>query len=369
VRRTRFARCAAILLALSASAAGAQLPLLVEGIADAEFWSTTARSNLLTRNVGHAAPLGRLQMWAAFEPIRRLVLYGQGEIEVGGARTEFLNQSYYADADQYGVRFTASRAFVFDGGKLAPALGTFAQRRFSNRNPLIGGPDAYTLEYPHGVMVSGEAKHFDYRAAMVTLPSSHEGYTPDPTPRMRPVIGGGYTPMVGLRFGGSFTTGSYLNDSFTPAQLRDAPWQSFDQRIFAWDASFARGYLETRFEGGWGDYEVPGRASRVSGFTYYGEAKYTFTPRFFLAGRAERNNYPFIRAFGTNWVARPVDFVNGEIGAGFRATASTLVKMTVRGDRWWVAPGAQGFLGQGGGAFAVQVSQAFDVVGFFERDR
>jgi hypothetical protein len=359
----------AALLAIAVSTARAQLPLLLEGIADGEFWSTTARSNLLTRNRGHAAPLGRLQMWAAFEPIRRVVLYGQGEVETGDARTDFLDRSYYARADQYGIRITAARALVIDGGRLAPVLGTFAQRRFSNRNPLIGIPDAYTLDYPHGVMVSGEAKHFDYRAAMVTLPASHEGYTPNPTPRMRPVIGGGFTPIVGVRFGASYTAGPYLHNSFSATQLRNEAWHAFDQRILAWDVSFARGYLETRFEGGWGSYDVPGRADPISGYTYYGEAKYTFTPRLFVAVRAERNNYPFIRAFGNNWTARVTDFVNGELGVGYRVTASTLVKTSVRGDRWWVAPNAQGFLGRGGGAFALQVSQTFDVIAWFERDR
>jgi hypothetical protein len=43
------------------------------------------------------------------------------------------------------------------------------------------------------------------------------------------------------------------------------------------------------------------------------------------------------------------------------------VKTSVRGDRWWVPIGAPGFAGQGGAAFAVQVSQAFDVMRWFDR--
>ena len=97
------------------------------------------------------------------------------------------------------------------------------------------------------------------------------------------------------------------------------------------------------------------------GYTYYGEAKYTFTPRFYLAARAERNAYPFIRASAANWTARRVDFVDGELGVGYRATASTLLKLSVRGDRWWVAENAAGFLGQGGPAIAFQISQSVDV--------
>ena len=103
------------------------------------------------------------------------------------------------------------------------------------------------------------------------------------------------------------------------------------------------------------------------GYTYYGEAKYTLTPRFFVAGRAERNNYPFIRAFGANWTAKLTDFVDGEVGIGYRIDQTTLAKVSLRADRWWIAPGTSGFLGQGGPAFAMQVSKSFDAMSWFAR--
>jgi hypothetical protein len=107
-------------------------------------------------------------------------------------------------------------------------------------------------------------------------------------------------------------------------------------------------------------YDIPGR-SAITGFTYYGEAKYTFTPRFFVAARAERNKYPFIRPTTTVWIARLTDFADGEVGAGYRLGASTLVKLSLRGDRWWVGEGA-GYRGTGGHAVALQISHAFDVM-------
>src|SRR5262249_12665518 len=160
------------------------------------------------------------------------------------------------------------------------------------------------------------------------------------TRRFRPAVGAGFTPIVGLRIGGSFTTGSYLNDDYTPTQLSGQSWSYYEQRVGAADLAFARGYLETHFEASRGTYAVPGRATPIMGFSYYGEAKYTFTPRFFLAARAERNKYPFIRANATAWTSRLTDFVDGELGAGYRLTSKTLLKTSVRGDRWWVAPGA-----------------------------
>ena len=220
--RVSAAAVAAIGLSIGAPArAAAQfpVPVLIEGLTDWEFWSTTRNSNLLTRNNGRWEGVARAQLWGAIEPLPGLVFYGQGEF--AGAGVNSSTRSFDAYADQFGVRYIAGRAFVIDAGKLQPVVGTFASRRFSNRNPLIGAPDGYSIEYPLGVEISGEGQHVDYRAALVSLPPSHEGYVPATTPRLRPAIGAGVTPIVGLRIGGSFTVGSYLNNSFTAAQLRN----------------------------------------------------------------------------------------------------------------------------------------------------
>ncbi|HEY5063017.1 MAG TPA: hypothetical protein VII52_15865, partial [Gemmatimonadaceae bacterium] len=152
----RRARVVCAIAAAMAASAGtpivtpiaAQTPVLLQGVADAEFWSTNATSNLLTRNDGNPGVLGRLQMWGAIEPVRGLVFYAEGLAEAGPARAPTLSNNLYAN--QFGVRYTASRGLVFDAGRLTPVIGTFASRRFSTRNPLIGLPDGYSLDYPLG---------------------------------------------------------------------------------------------------------------------------------------------------------------------------------------------------------------------------
>jgi hypothetical protein len=357
---------AAALLAGGAHSARAQGGLLLQGVADGEFWSTNATSNLLTRNAGSPTGLARLQVWGAYEPLSHWVIYAQGEAEAGKARNVDETNDVYSN--QFGIRYAAHPAFVVDVGRLTPVIGTFSSRRFSTRNPLIGIPDGYSLQYPLGAEVSGEIRHFDYRAAMVSLPADHVEYEPNPTPRLRPAIGGGYTPFTGARIGASFTEGPYLNRSLTPIQLAGRDWSAYHQRVIALDATFSRGYLETHAEFARGTYDLPDRTSAATGVTYYGEVKYTFTPRFFLATRVERNRYPFIRpTAGSAWIANITDFVDGEFGAGYRASASTVLKVSLRGDRWWVRPGASGFRGLGGHAIAVQWSQAFDALSWFER--
>ncbi|HEY4219403.1 MAG TPA: ATP-binding protein [Gemmatimonadaceae bacterium] len=368
IRRALSAATVAVLMLIaSAPRVRAQAPVLLQGVADGEFWSTNATSNLLTRNNGHPGEVGRLEMWGAWEPVPGLIFYADGMAEGGSARPT--TDKYTLNSNQFGVRYTTSQALTVDVGRLTPLIGTTASRRLSTRNPLIGLPDDYTLDYPLGAEVSGETDHFDYRAAMVSLPSYHEGYVPEPTARLRPAVGAGYTPFIGARIGASFTSGSYLNHDYTSAQTAGRPWNDYDQRVFSLDGSFSRGYLETHAEYARGSYDVPGHSGNLDGFSYYGEAKYTLTPRFFVAARAERNKYPFIRLQGNSWSDRLTDFEDGEVGVGYRLTASTLLKTSWRTDRWWIKYGTPGFRGDGGHAFAVQLSQAFDVMRWITPER
>jgi hypothetical protein len=366
-RRARLVVGATVLLAGAAPATHAQASVLLQGVLDGEAWATNSSSNLLTRNGGRPGGVGRLQLWGAFEPAKHWVLYGQIEDEAGNART--VKESHDLYSDQFGIQFAPSAVFVVDAGRFNPLIGAFSSRRFSTRNPLIGMPDGYSLQYPLGVKVSGEMRHFDYRAAMVSLPADHVGYVPTATPRLRPAVGAGFTPVVGIRIGGSFTIGPYLNHSIAATQLAGRSWTAYHQRVIALDASFSHGYLETHAEYARGSYDVPNRVSALAGTTYYGEAKYTLSPRFFVAARAERNKYPFIRPTATNWIANLTDFADAEVGGGYRLSANTLFKASVRGDRRWVRSGATGVQTHSGHAIAVQLSQAFDVLDWFDRAR
>jgi hypothetical protein len=370
------ARRAAVTLLAAAAVGGGVAPaslraqggLLVQGIADAELWSSDTLSNLLTRNAGTPGAVARLQLWAAVEPWRRFVVYAQGEAIAGPARSP--TERYGASLNQLGIRYTRSPAFVMDAGKMTHVVGVFASRRFSDRNPLIGVPDAYPVQYPVGAKVSGATTHFDYRVAALSLPASHENYVPNPDAAMRPAAGFGVTPFVGFRLGTSATVGPYLNQSFTTTQLNGQDWKHYHQRIAAVDAAFSRGYLETYAELALSSYDVPRRAEPISGTAYYVEAKYTLQPWLFVAGRFERNDYPFISSFGpTVWVARPTKFNNGELGAGLRLTATTLVKASYRVDRWTVTPENRAFVRPGGNAFALQISQSYDVMDWVDRLR
>ena len=143
VLRAAWAASAALLVMVSAARVHAQGSVLLEGIADGEFWSTTAKSNLLTRSEGQPTALGRVQLWGAVEPLRGLVFYAQGGVQSGPAHGGVAAHRAYTE--QFGIRYTLSPLLVLDAGRLTPVVGTFAGRHFSTRNPLIGEPDGYSI--------------------------------------------------------------------------------------------------------------------------------------------------------------------------------------------------------------------------------
>jgi hypothetical protein len=365
-RRYRsFHSCLFLLAMLAPVTASAQGGVLVQGLADAEVWATDSASPLLTRNAGRPGGLARLQLWSAAEPRRGFLLFAQGQVEAGTARADSQRTELYLE--RIGVRLAPMRAFIVEAGKMAHPIGAFASRRFSTRNPLIGTPDGYPTQYPLGVSVSGSTAQVDYRAAMVSLPVSHEYYVPDPTSRLRPALGAGLTPTAGVHLGTSVTWGPYLNETLSAALLGGRAWTSFRQRVMAVDAEVSRGYLETHAELARSSYDVPRQASTVRGLTYYLEAKYTVAPRIYVAARYERNDYPYIQPFrDSSWIASATNLYNGEAGVGYRVTSSRLLKVTYRRDRWLVDPAMRVFL-RDGHALAMQVSQTFDIGELIDR--
>jgi hypothetical protein len=337
---------------------------LLQGIVDGEAWSTDTMSNLLSRNGGDPAILGRLTLWAAAEPHVGWVLYAQGEAVEGTARAQGHEA---ADLEQLGVRYTRSPRAVVDIGKITYPVGGFAARRFSNRNPLIGEPDGYPVEYPVGAQISGSDAWLDYRAAVVSLPVYHVSYQPAPSASPRPVFGLGVTPTIGVRLGASATWGPYLNHGFATSDLDGSgrSWRDFHQRVVAFEASASRGYLETHAELGTVKYDVP-TLGTSTGMTGYVEAKYTLAARWFVAARGEVNDYPFISSFAPGrWVASRTDLRDYEAGVGYRLGLNTLLKASYRWDAWDLTPDNYAFVRPGGHAVAVQVSRAFDVLSWF----
>ena len=352
MRASAFRMAATLLLGAPATLA-AQDWLGVRAIFDLEGWHTGGSSTLLTRDEPWALLVRGFGL-AVVEPHPSWQLIAGVEVEAASdASTDELVEF---EVEQLAVRFMPSALYVVDVGKLLFPIGTFAERRFSTTNPLIGQPDGYPVIYPWGGQISGSTSHFDYRAAVVNLPVTNEQYLPAAGSAARPAISVGVTPLIGLRVGLSWTAGPYLGPDVSGDLPAGSEWQDYGEMILGADLKFARGYFELFAEYGASWYEVPNQSEDVRGKAYYIEAKYSWSPRFFTAARFERNLYAFIRPVGGgNWLARATDFVNTEVGVGFRINPRFLAKFSGRWDDWEIPPGTEAFLGEGF-AIALQLS-------------
>ena len=357
---TRRAAAWAFALALMFSARPIQAQrVAVEALVDGELYRTDDSSRLLARNHGEPAHTLRAQLWGVLEPAAGIQLRILGRAENSGGLSPV-----YA-LDQLSLRFARSRAFTLELGKLLLPVGAFGARRFSNVNPLIGIPDVYASEYPLGVEVSGAVGAMDYKAAIVSLPAVNAEYTTEPSARARPVVGLGWSAGPAFRLGATYTAGSYLSDASQPAVPKGASWDQFGQRVFALDAHWSTGYLDTHAEAIWSTYEVPTISGVIGGTGWYGESRYTLSPRWFVAGRYEFYNYPFVmpltipipsQAPRYLWIGRAVTQMNGEAGVGYRATESLLFKASARKDHWPVHETPDGTRFPDGYALALQLS-------------
>lgn len=361
-----------LLLELSAQAAFGQVAFQIRGLADGELWKTDEGSVLLSRNQGDTAPLGRLHLWGALEPNPRFQLAVLAEFEGGDAvQGDESEHDVHAEIEEALLRFSPESGLpiVFEGGRIAPTVGAFAKRRFSNINPLIGEPDGYQTMYPWGGQVSLAWNRADFRAALIDLPVVNVKYTPEPSSRARPALAAGYSPMAGIRLGGSFTSGPYLGSGVNPFLPAGSEWDDYWERVFGIEAQFSRGYFEVNGEVVFSRYEVPNHPEATHGLAHYTELKYTWSPRLFSAIRFEQNDYAYIQPVSPSfWIAAETNFYDGEAGIGYRLGPETLIKVAYRRDFWKVDDSLRPFLPDGY-SVSTQISYGFDVESLLRRPR
>jgi len=331
---------------------GAQA-VAVEFLFDGELWKTDSGSLLLARNGGELAVEGRMRSWLALRASPKLDFLAHIMVEGGSAE----EQGSHFYVEQLQVTARPGKGLTIEAGKILQPIGAFGTRRFSNTNPLIGEPDAYPPQYPWGAVARGRVNRFDYHVALASLPAVNTNYTPVPDFYLRPTAGIGMSFGPAFRIGGTVTHGPYLGDTVSAQLPAGSSWQDYKQTVVAADLRFSKGYVEARAEANWSTYEVPTVTDEQHGLGWYAELRGTLSPRVFVAARYEHYRYVFVlpvnQAF---WVGRETTQMNGELGMGYRFTAATLLKASVRRDHWPVhsIPGAPPF--PDGYAVALQCS-------------
>ena len=253
-------------------------------------------------------------------------------------------------------------------GKLPWAIGSYAPRTYSNRNPLMGAPlmyqyhttlswyalpgsaDALLAEagrgqrgvgyafggfgmplvddsyWDVGVTITGSKRPLEYAFGMTTGTPGW-GATSEDDNSGKTVLGRvGLAPLPGLRIGASAAYGAYLVDGLNPYLPAGKKATDFHQRLGMADLELLTGHVELRGEAAWNVWETPtvGDLEVASG---YGEIKYAFAFGGYVAGRLDAMRFGKIRA--SSGAERPWDanVTRFEAGVGYRFDRGTLAKL------------------------------------------
>lgn len=184
--------------------------------------------------------------------------------------------------------------------------------------------------YAYGANASISGQHWDARAALIdTSPlRTRRIFSPTNPPRFNNlVIGGGMTPFVGLRIGGSVTHGGWERAGESPAIIENR-----DATIVTIESDLSFRY--TRVLGEWvrDSIETAGGNTIASGWFVQGQQ--TITPRWFAAVRVEHMAAPAVTLLGS--VDQDLNGVEEAIG--FRLTPELTLRVDHRARRTFGRP-------------------------------
>ena len=184
-----------------------------------------------------------------------------------------------------------------------------------------GGPRANLLGaiYPFGGQVTVSGTKWDARAAfMQTSPLRRRRIISDVNPPQfeNVVVGGGITPIVGLRVGASVTHGGWARagDGPTITETQDATVVTVESEFSFAFTKLAAEWVRDTIETSSGDRVASG---------WFVQGQQTLAPRWFVAARVERMAAPLVRTSGVT----DQQLVNTEEVLGFRLTP----ELTIRG--------------------------------------
>jgi hypothetical protein len=191
--------------------------------------------------------------------------------------------------------------------------------------------------YPLGASVTASTRRWDVRAAVIdtspvrTRRVFADGTPPNPPRFANVVIGGGITPVVGLRMGASVARGGWIKARESPLR----PSRDADATVVTVEGEFS--YRYTRVVAEWiRDSLDTGFGGTLVADGYYLQVQQTITPRWFVAGRLERMDAP---------AASPVDdiirqqFTGVEETVGYRVLPELTLRVSHRARKGFGAAG------------------------------
>ena len=186
-----------------------------------------------------------------------------------------------------------------------------------------GAPRATLLGavYAYGANASVSGQRWDARAAIIdTSPLRTRRVFADTNPPRfnNVVVGAGFTPVVGIRVGGSFGHGGWERAGESPGitQNRDATIVTIESEV---------AFRYTRLLGEWIRDTIETGAGDTVASGWFVQGQQTITPRWFAAMRVERMTAPALTPLAT---IEDQFLKSVEETVGFRVTP----EITIRGD-------------------------------------
>ncbi len=266
-------------------------------------------------------------------------------------------------------------------GKVPWAIGTWAPRTYSNRNPLIGAPlmyqyhstlvwyevvpgaDAllatagsgqYGINYfgytegrgmtlvddsywDVGVTLVGSARPLEY-ALGLTAGTPGWGSTSQEENGGKTVLGRlGLAPRPGVRFGVSGAYGPYLIEPLNPLLPAGRDVGDYRQQLLLADLELTVGHLEARAEGAYNVWQTPTVGDLIVRSGYL-ELEYALPFGAYLAGRVDAMRFGRIADSGGALRPWDADLDRFETGAGYRFTRDVRGKLVYQRTRYPVPP-------------------------------
>jgi hypothetical protein len=185
--------------------------------------------------------------------------------------------------------------------------------------------------YPLGVSTTVSGTHWDVRGALIdTSPvRTRRTFGEGNPPRFaNVVVGGGVTPVVGLRVGGSVTHGGWRRADEVPLSTADRM-----ATVVTVEAEWS--FRFTRLVGEWTRDVLETNAGDAVESGWYIQGQQTLTPRWFVAARVERIEGPPL--LGAPLGPRQT-FAGAEETIGFRITPEITLRASYRARRLFSQP-------------------------------
>ncbi len=186
--------------------------------------------------------------------------------------------------------------------------------------------------YPLTGQLTLSAAKWDARVAILNSSPTrayvlgNTGFNPKQTPNV--VLGGGITPLTGLRFGASFTRGAYA----TADELTTRTGANRDATIAAGEGEFAFGYTSVRGEVVQTTFETAAGHARAT--EWFLQGTQILSARWFSAARVEHVAGPSATAGGA---AVRTDLALVETTAGFRVNPEITIRASFYTRRFYGA--------------------------------